>query len=159
MVSWQLAIDANDPARLVRFWAPLLGYEVQPPPDGFDSWVAWYRSDGVPEEELEGPEEDFFDRIHDPGGQGPNIWFQIVPERKTQKNRLHLDLYPTGRDRSIPLERRREIVEAKVAETILAGGTVLRRFPSDFDDVPEAESASSYFVVMQDPEGNEFCVA
>jgi hypothetical protein len=159
MVTWQLTIDANDPARLVRFWAPVLGYEVQPPPDGFDSWVAWYRSVGVPDEELEGPEEDFVDRIQDPTGRGPKIWFQIVPEAKTQKNRFHLDVYPTGRDRSIPLERRREIVESKVAELITAGATVGRRYPDDFDLPADAEVTNHYFVVMHDPEGNEFCVA
>ena len=152
MVTWQLTIDANDPARLARFWAPFLGYEVQPPPEGFDSWVAWYRSVGVPEEELEGSEEDFIDRIHDPTGGGPRIWFQIVPERKSQKNRFHFDLYPTGRDRSLPLERRRELVESKVAELVAAGATVHRR-------ATDAEVANHYFVVMQDPEGNEFCVA
>jgi hypothetical protein len=152
MVTWQLTIDANDPARLVRFWAPALGYEVQPPPEGFDSWIAWYRSVGVPEEELEGAEEDFADRIQDPTGQGPKIWFQIVPERKTQKNRLHLDLYPTGRDRTLPIERRRQIVEDKVAELVLAGATVERR-------AADAEVGDHYFVVMHDPEGNEFCVA
>jgi hypothetical protein len=159
MVTWQLTVDANDPARLVRFWAPLLGYEVQPPPEGFDSWLAWYRSVGVPEDELEGTEEELIDRIHDPTGAGPRIWFQFVPERKSQKNRFHFDLYPTGRDRSLPLERRREIVESKVAELLATGATVHRRFPDDFDDAPDPEIADHYFVVMQDPEGNEFCVA
>jgi hypothetical protein len=149
MTTWQLTVDANDPARLVRFWAPLLGYEIQPPPDGYESWVAWYRFMGVPEEELEGPEEDLVDRIHDPAGGGPNIWFQIVPEQKTQKNRFHFDVYPTGRDRSIPLDRRRELVEAKVTEVLLAGGSVDHRREGD----------NSYFVVMHDPEGNEFCIA
>jgi Glyoxalase-like domain len=111
----------------------------------------------VPDEELQGAEGDFADRIQDPTGRGPRIWFQIVPERKTQKNRFHLDVYPTGRDRSLPLERRREIVEAKVSDLIAAGATIQRRFPDDFGDAPA--EADHYFVVMHDPEGNEFCVA
>jgi hypothetical protein len=149
MVTWQLTIDATDPARLVRFWAPVLGYEVQPPPDGFDSWVDWYLSKGVPPEELEGPPEDLVDRIHDPTGRGPNIWFQIVPEQKSQKNRFHLDVYPTDRDPSLTIDQRRDLVEAKVAEVVAAGATVVRRTVND----------TSYAVLMHDPEGNEFCVA
>ena len=82
----------------------------------------------------------------------PPIWFQPVPESKAGKNRLHLDLYPTGRDRALPLEQRIEIVEAKVADLITLGATVQRREREDDPDDPV------YFVVMHDPEGNEFCV-
>jgi hypothetical protein len=82
MVTWQLTIDANDPSRLARFWAPVLGYELQPPPDGFATWVDRYRSLGVPEEDLADLEDDYCDRIQDPAGDGPTIWFQIVPEEK-----------------------------------------------------------------------------
>ena len=152
MVTWQLTIDTNDPTRLATFWAPLLGYEPTPPPEGFDSWVAWYRSVGVPEDELSDVGPDYCDRIHDPAGHGPRIWFQIVPDAKVGKNRLHLDLYPTGPDRSsLSMAERRDIVEARVAELLEAGASVARR--------NEAPGAGSYFVVMHDPEGNEFCVA
>ena len=48
MVTWQLTMDSNDPARMARFWAPQLGYVPQPPPDGFDSWLAYYQSVGLP---------------------------------------------------------------------------------------------------------------
>jgi hypothetical protein len=47
----------------------------------------------------------FDDRLFDPAGLRPPIWFQEVPEAKTGKNRLHLDLYPTGRDNALPMER------------------------------------------------------
>jgi hypothetical protein len=149
MVTWQLTIDANDPARLARFWAPLLGYEMQPPPDGHASWRAWYLAAGVPEDELAGLDDDYCDRIHDPRGEGPRIWFQIVPETKVGKNRLHLDLYPTGRDRSLPLEERRRIVDAEVERVVAAGATVDHA----------GGGGDHYFVVMHDPEGNEFCIA
>ena len=151
MVTWQLTIDANDPERLARFWAPVLGYELQPPPEGHASWLDWYRSVGVPEEELAGIGPDYCDRIHDPTGQGPTIWFQIVPERKsrTQKNRLHLDIYPTGRDRTLPMDERLRIVEERVDSLVPLGASVVRRTLTEH----------SCFVVMQDPEGNEFCVA
>jgi glyoxalase superfamily protein len=67
------------------------------------------------------------DRLFDPAGLRPPIWFQEVPETRSGKNRLHLDLYPTGRDNSLPLVRRIEIVEAKVAELIGLGASVERR--------------------------------
>jgi hypothetical protein len=54
----------------------------------------------------------FDDRLFDPAGLGPPIWFQHVPEAKAGKNRLHLDLYPTGRDNALPMERRVKTVEA-----------------------------------------------
>ena len=149
MVSWHLTVDANDPGLLARFWAPQLGYEMQPPPDGHASWKSWYLSLGEPEEDFAGLGDDYCDRIHDPTGGGPRIWFQIVPERKTQKNRLHFDLYPTGRDPSLSIEERQRIVEARVTELILAGATVNHRMAE----------GDHYHVVMHDPEGNEFCVA
>ena len=148
-VTWQLTIDANDPARLAAFWAPVLGYEMQPPPDGHASWRAWYLTAGVPEDELTDVDDDYCDRIHDPTGAKPPIWFQIVPEGKTQKNRLHLDIYPTGRDRTLPIEERRRIVEETVDSLLSQGASVVRRTLTEH----------SCFVVMQDPEGNEFCVA
>jgi hypothetical protein len=72
-------------------------------------------------------------------------------ETKAAKNRLHVDLYPTGRDNCLPLERRVGIVEAKVAEFLGLGASNQRRTRRDDPDDPR------YFVVMHDPEGNEFC--
>ena len=76
-----------------------------------------------------------------------------MPEAKAGKNRLHLDLYPTGRDNALPLKRRIEIVEAKVAELARLGASMERRTRHDDPDNPV------YYVVMRDPEGNEFCVS
>ena len=76
-----------------------------------------------------------------------------MPESKVGKNRLHLDLYPTGRDNRLPQERCVEIVEAKVAELVELGASVVRR---ERDDDPEDPM---YYVVMHDPEENEFCVS
>jgi hypothetical protein len=149
MDSWQLTIDSNDPSRLVAFWAPLLDYQVQPPPEGFDTWNDYYRSVGVPDDELDA-DGDGADRIFDPSGKGPNIWFQIVPELKTGKNRLHLDLFVTPR-RSTPYDVRRPLIEAKVAE-LLGRGATIRTIADDREQ-------DQYSTVMLDPEGNEFCVA
>ena len=51
-------------------------YRLQDPPAGFDSWVSYYRSIGVPEEEL----DEGFDSVVDAEGIGPRIWFQRVPD-------------------------------------------------------------------------------
>ena len=146
MMFWQLTIDANDPALLARFWAQALGYQAVPSAEPQTTWHAHYRA-------RLGEEAAFNDRLFDPAGLRPPIWFQEVPETKAGKNRLHLDLYPTGRDNALPLERRIEIVEAKVAELVALGATMVRR--SREDDPEDA----FYYVVMQDPEGNEFCVS
>jgi hypothetical protein len=146
MLFWQLTIDANDPTSLARFWAQALGYQSAPPAEPTTTWHAHYR-------ERLGGETAFADRLFDPTGSGPAIWFQEVPETKAGKNRLHLDLYPTGRDNALTLERRIEIVEAKVAEVIGMGATLERRTRHDDPDDPV------YYVVMHDPEGNEFCIS
>ena len=150
MVTWHLTIDANDPARLARFWAPLLGYVPEPPPAGFDSWLAWYQS-AVPEEELDGDPEDYIDRLVDPAGEGPKIWFQPVPEKKTVKTRFHFDIYVA--DRSRPMEEIIATVDAKVAELVERGATI------DHPNRIDTPTLQRYAVVMHDPEGNEFCVA
>ena len=90
--------------------------------------------------------------LFDPAGLRLPIWFQQVPEAKAGKNRLHLDLYRTGRDNALPMQRRIEIVEAKAAELIGLGASVERRTQHDDPKDP------AYFAVMHDPEGNEFCV-
>ncbi len=147
MAEWQLTIDCNDPGPLVRFWAEVLDYEVQPPPDGFGTWNDWYLSVGVPGDELD-LDGDGADRIYDPTGKGPKIWFQAVPEAKTIKNRLHLDVY-VGGGRSVPIEERRQRVNSRVSELVDLGASI--------DHITDVDG--SYFTVMQDPAGNEFCVA
>jgi len=87
-VRFQLVIDCTDPDRLARFWAGALGYELAPTPAGFATWNDFYRAVGVAEEDL----VDGADRISDPDGHGPGVWFHVVEEAKAVKNRIHLDL-------------------------------------------------------------------
>src|SRR5882757_550357 len=108
MTRFQMVIDCADPNRQARFWCELLGYVVEPPPDGFADWKAYWLSRGLPEDEA--GEEDWEDSIVDPTGQGPRIWFQQVPEAKTIKNRLHIDVAASG-GRHVPLDVRRERVQ------------------------------------------------
>lgn len=141
----QVTIDCAEPARLVRFWAAALHYEVQCPPDGFDSWSAFWRSIGLPEDEV----EDGGDSIVDPDSMGPRLWFQKVPEAKVAKNRVHLDLDVSG-GRSVPLDLRRERVVTG-SQRLVGEGATQRR-------VLEVDGMDYFGIVMQDPEGNEFCL-
>jgi hypothetical protein len=142
-VSYQLVIDCASPDALARFWAEALHYVIEPPPAGFGSWDDFYRAIGVPEEEL----GIGADSIADPDGGGPRIWFQVVPDRKTVKNRLHIDVHASG-GREQPLDVRRERVEAEAARLVALGAIRLRAL--------DEEGLDHYAVAMLDPEGNEF---
>ena len=147
---YQLVIDCRDPSAQVRFWAPALGYRPKPPPDGHPTWNDWYRSVGIPDDELD-LTGDGTDRLEDPDGNGADIWFQPVPETKSLKNRLHLDLHVDWVDGAKrPYDQRRPLIEAKTAELVAAGATVLWR-----NDEPEWNRFS---VTLADREGNEFCL-
>src|SRR4051812_48484106 len=134
----QVAIDCEDPDHLAAFWARVLGYELAPPPTGYSSWAEHNRAQA--EERGEG-----WIKIVDPTGSGPTLLFHRVPERKTVKNRVHLDVRAavdgTG--------SRQQQVADFVASVIAWGGSKLRDVTDD----------AGYFAVMQDPEGNEFCIA
>jgi glyoxalase superfamily protein len=83
-VPYQLVIDCASPDLLAHFWAEALHYVIEPPPAGHDSWDDFYRSIGVPDDEL----GIGADSIADPDDEGPRIWFQVVAEQKSVKNRL-----------------------------------------------------------------------
>jgi hypothetical protein len=142
---FQVAIDAADPDSQTKFWAEALGYVVPPTPDGFETWDSYYASIGVPDDELGMGN----DRLVDPDGVRPPIWFQCVPEAKTVKNRLHIDITASGGHR-VPLEERRTRVDAKVRRLQEIGATIFRHH--------DGEVHGHYAVTMLDPEGNEFCV-
>jgi catechol 2,3-dioxygenase-like lactoylglutathione lyase family enzyme len=142
-VGFQLVIDCAEPDRLVRFWTAALGYELESPPAGFTTWDDYWREVGVPEDEL----GTGADSIVDPAGRGPRIWFQVVPESKTVKNRLHIDVHASG-GRAVPIEIRRRRVDAEARRLTELGATVI--------GVLEQEGIDHYAVAMKDPEGNEF---
>jgi hypothetical protein len=139
----QVTFDCADPAAQARFWAETLHYARQKPPEGFDAWEDWARAEGIPEERWND-----FDAITDPEGNGPRIFFQRVPEPKVAKNRMHMDLNVSG-PRGTPLEERRKLVLAEI-ERLKALGASDARGPMDEN--------GEFWVRMNDPEGNEFCV-
>jgi hypothetical protein len=142
-VRYQLVIDCTDPDRLARFWAAALGYELAPPPAGFPAWDDYYRDLGLPEEYLGLGA----DRISDPRGHGPGIWFHVVTDAKTVKNRLHMDIRASG-ERTDPIETRRQRVDAEASRLAGLGATITC--------VMYQEGMDHYAVGMKDPEGNEF---
>ncbi len=107
----EIVVDAADPARLAGFWAEVLGWEEV----GSD--------DGIVE-------------IGGPGGAKPTLVFVPVDDPKAGKNRLHLDVNPTGCDQDAELERLQGLGAVEV-------------------DVGQGEQT---WVVLADPEGNEFCL-
>ena len=147
--NWQLTIDCADTSRMVRFWCEALGYVPEPAPAGWDSWLAYWRAGGIPEEELVGAEAGS-GAIVDPGGARPRIWFQEVPEPKSVKNRLHLDVRHTPGREAMPYAARRASVDAEVERLLALGASIAYR--------TAPEGADYYAVTLRDPEGNEFCV-
>jgi hypothetical protein len=146
-VGYKICVDCADPHKLARFWALAMGYV----PEDHSILVQQLLDSGaVPAEAstvvdgrlsfanaaaIRDPDDPFDERSG--MGQGGRMLFQVVPEGKTAKNRMHLDLHYR--------ERRLEMV-AKLAE---AGGKVLW----------EGEQNGHPWTTMADPEGNEFCVA
>jgi len=138
----QVTCDCADPDRLASFWATALGYSKQDPPTGYATWPAYLQAQGIPEDQWNSASA-----IIDPEGRGPRIYFQRVPEPKVVKNRVHLDLN-VGGGRQVSLQERRARVDAEVDRLRGAGATPLR----------PVEEHGEYWVVMADPEGNEFCL-
>ncbi len=118
----ELAIDCADPRRLARFWCAVLDYEIQDD-DGDDGFVT-IGSPLVPEGKNR------------PGPVPPTVAFARVPEGKTVKNRLHLDVNPTDREQDDEVRRLLDLGARRV-------------------DVGQGEVS---WIVLADPEGNEFCV-
>jgi Glyoxalase-like domain len=142
---FQIAIDCQHPHELADWWAETLGWQVEPQDENF-----------IKEMIAQGHASDAETIIHNGalvwregaairhpddlagGGTRPRVLFQAVPEHKTVKNRLHLDLRPEAADR-----------DARIAELTARGATVLHT---------GAQGPHHTWVTMTDPEGNEFCV-
>jgi catechol 2,3-dioxygenase-like lactoylglutathione lyase family enzyme len=124
----QVTFDCAEPERVGRFWCAVLGYR----PDV---------DDALPEDQGS-----WFACV-DPSGVGPRLFFQRVPEGKVVKNRLHLDVrVGTG----LVGEERLATLEAECARLIALGAVRVRLLLSD--------DGNESCIVMQDIEGNEFCL-
>src|SRR4051812_20135395 len=137
---FQVTFDCAEPERVARFWCEVLGYVVPPAPEGFATWDDFDRS-------LPPDKRDSAFACVDPTGVGPRLFFQRVPEGKVVKNRLHLDVRGGG---GLGGEERVAPLEAECARLLPLGATRLQLLVAD----EENESC----LVMQDVEGNEFCL-
>ncbi len=136
----QVTFDCADPERVGRFWCEVLGYVPPPAPEGFASWTEFDRT-------LPAEKRGAWFACTDPSGAGPRLFFQRVPEGKIVKNRLHLDVRVGS---GLVGDERVAALEAECARLVALGGKRLYLLPADEDD----ESC----LVMQDVEGNEFCL-
>ena len=137
---FQVTFDCAEPERVARFWCEVLGYVVPPPPEGFETWEDFDHS-------LPPDKQGSAFAAVDPTGVGPRLFFQRVPEGKVVKNRVHLDVrVGTG----LVGEERLAVLEAECARLLPLGATRFQLLVAD----EENESC----LVMQDVEGNEFCL-
>lgn len=139
----QITFDCADPDALAQFWAGALGYVLQPPPDGFDSWDAALLAWGVPE-----PEWNSRSAAISPDGDGPRLFFQRVPEGKAGKNRLHLDVRAAP---DLTGDARMTALTVEAERLVVLGAEVAYRVEPD-------GRMETGFITMRDPEGNEFCL-
>jgi hypothetical protein len=137
----QVTFDCADPRSLSLFWNDVLGYELPPPPPGFASWDDF--SATLPEEQRNSASASV-----DPDGAGPRLFFQRVPEGKAAKNRVHLDVRAAP---GLQGDDRMAALETECGRLVGLGATRLERFEP-------APPMSGGHIVMQDPEGNEFCL-
>jgi hypothetical protein len=117
----ELAIDCADPAGLARFWCSVLDYQVLDE----DQETVTIGSPVLPDGESHF------------GPMPPTLTFAQVPEAKTGKNRLHIDVSPVGTEQDEEVRR-------------------LLGLGARYADVGQGSDVS--WVVLADPEGNEFCV-
>ncbi|MEU4767279.1 VOC family protein [Actinosynnema sp. NPDC023794] len=148
-LSWKLVIDTRNAPALADFWAAALGYEVEDPSALIEQLLAAGHLGAEAVIEHNGRKnfrgfaavrhpEDPFDATSGVG-RGRRLLFQDVPEAKSGKNRLHIDVHsePGGLDEL-------------VARLEGLGATRV----SEFDKGP-----AGHWWVMRDPEGNEFCAS
>ncbi|MBB0244373.1 VOC family protein [Streptomyces alkaliphilus] len=136
----QITFDCTDPLGVARFWCEALGYVLSPPPKGFAGWDDFAES-------LPAGERSPWAACVDPSGAGPHLYFQRVPEGKVAKNRVHVDVRA-----GIGLvgEERLAVLRAERDRLVALGAVCVRVMLAD----EENESC----IVMQDIEGNEFCL-
>jgi hypothetical protein len=138
--NFQVTVDCSAPHELADWWAEALGWEVEPQDEEFiRRMVAAGHASAEDTTTHRGKLVwKVGAAIRSPDAGAPRVLFQAVPEPKTVKNRMHLDL-------RVGAERQ----ETEVARLTALGGRELWR----------AAQGPQHWVTMADPEGNEFCVS
>lgn len=138
--TFQVTFDAADPRALGDFWCEVLGYVRDAPPPGFTTWEDALAAWGLPEERWNDK-----NAVSDPDGVGPRIFIQKVPEPKTAKNRVHLDVNVSEGLRG---DERTTKIRTEAERVTSLGASV----------VTESSELGEFWMVLRDPEGNEFCL-
>jgi hypothetical protein len=133
-----LTLDCRDAERVAAFWKVAVGYVDEPAPAPFAGRREWLAALGEPVGDRIGGAW-----LVDPSGVAPRLSLLEVPEPKTAKNRLHMDLRVSCDG---PADERWRRIGAETRRLVAAGATVLAEH-------------TGHHVVLADPEGNEFCVA
>jgi Glyoxalase-like domain len=138
-IAIQITFDAHEPHTLARFWAGALGYEQEDHSALIAELLAAERITDADVEQVDGHAA-FREAAacSDPSGRRPRLLFQVVPEDKTVKNRMHLDLH-VGADHVDDEVRRLEGLGATYAWT--------------------SDDRGPRCITLRDPEGNELCVS
>lgn len=139
-LTFQVTFDAADPRALGDFWCRVLGYVREEPPGGFVTWEEALTAWGLPEERWNDK-----NAVRDPDGAGPRIFIQKVPEPKAAKNRMHLDVNVSD---GLSGAERIAKVRAEAERVVALGASV----------VGEMTELGEFWIVLRDPEGNEFCL-
>jgi Glyoxalase-like domain len=142
MTTIQVAFDTKDPSHLAKFYAEALHYKMQDPPKGYGTWEEALAAYGIPKEEWNDKSA-----IVDPEGIGARIFFQKMDTPKPVKNRLHIDVNASS-GQKLNAEERVAFVRKEVERLVALGATKQQEWDEDHE----------FWVVMLDPEGNEFCV-
>lgn len=140
----QIVIACDDPGRLAEFWAGALGYIIQPPPEGFESWEEFAVAMEIPEDRWND-----ISAVVDPDGEGPRILFERWDVGQPSK-RVHFDVNSVGGG-SVDIsdeERRNRLAQER--ERLEALGATYGREATGM--------AGEIWIEMYDPEGNWFCV-
>jgi catechol 2,3-dioxygenase-like lactoylglutathione lyase family enzyme len=138
----QITFDCADPAALSAFWRDVLGYSDEDPPPPFQTWEEALDAWGISAEHRND-----YGAVSDPDKVGPRLFFQKVPEGKTAKNRVHLDVRTAPGKEG---EERMAALETEADRLVALGATRVQRH--------EPGGVSAGHIIMQDPEGNEFCL-
>ncbi|MEO7754487.1 MAG: VOC family protein [Terracoccus sp.] len=136
----QVTFDCAEPERVARFWCEVLGYVVPQPPPGHASWSDFDRT-------LPADRQGSAFACVDPTGAGPRLFFQRVPEGKVAQNRVHLDVRAAV---GLVGNERLATLEAECERLVALGATRVRLL--------RADGFNESCLVMQDVEGNEFCL-
>ena len=138
MAGLQVVFAAKKPTKLAEFWREALGYTAEPPPPGYETWEEFAEKNNIP------LTADDIDSAIDPAGTGPRLLFERDDPHPS--GAVHLDV--NASERGMSMEQKKARVDETVERLIAAGATKTR----------VVDREQEYWIELNDPEGNWFCV-